>query len=364
MSSADTFFPNEENANSARSRCDRWARSQLGVSPDATLEDLRSAFWRRLGEQPELPPEELRVAFDYLQRCATGPVPMAYPELFLRAEENRLRRDVESFAAKMFHLPPAQRRQRWSELREQCQGWSVPLARCEALQRGLDVDLAALDREKPDVAALGQLLCEMSIQVPSRRAVMRQQIRDLWKDEPYLSSRAAKRLRSRHPKFAALDPGLVEECVKAPALAHLPVATTPRQTGQRQDQNPWSMVAPAVFIAFVLILGVVGNTERDRRENERKRQDDEFQQRINRIEQDLLQRMNEISRPSWKPGVSRLEKYLREHQDDSVPQEQGELLRQILNPQDASDSTPADAEGMNAEGALAGSTPEESVVAE
>jgi hypothetical protein len=88
---------------------------------------------------------------------------------FVAALEEQRQDEVAAFAQEFFGLPPQQRRQRWEELLERCQGFAVPTLRLRALEAGLRVDATVREGEPPPVKMLAAHLCAAFVLPPAER---------------------------------------------------------------------------------------------------------------------------------------------------------------------------------------------------
>lgn len=250
----------------AKQRCQTWASDELNLKEDASSETLRKVFLKNLHDGFSLPSEDHCAAFHYLQAIAETDADVAFPERFIIQEENRLNRAVEKFARNILHIPPPHRKEQWEELYNQCRGTLRPLLRCELLRPGLDVDMSDISSKDTDSMELATKLSEMLIAVPIKRGKWRQQIRDLWKDEPSKASRVAKRFRHRYPNFAAIDSLLIQELVNAPKLWKLrrvPPVKPKKQPVQQQSLFLRFVVMAIVVAVFTIVLrGIEAGSKR------------------------------------------------------------------------------------------------------
>src|SRR5215472_17203152 len=81
----------------------RWAAEQLELSPDASPEDVRAAWLRRLPEEDFVPRAELQSALaSLLRRRPEGNWEARADEAASLAEEESLREEVETFAGQFW----------------------------------------------------------------------------------------------------------------------------------------------------------------------------------------------------------------------------------------------------------------------
>ena len=188
----------------------RWAAEQLGLDENFSAGDVQSAFLARLRESDFTPPQAWVSAFHLLQRGLPDRW-SADHEAARRSWEELLHEEIESFAAKFFSLDIASRQQRWRELRARCESFSPRLsARLAALEKGLEIDAAAIPREGSPIGDLAREVMRLFVLRPAERAAARRALiiesqgdADRWYE-------AACGLGFRYAPFAALDPAFVD----------------------------------------------------------------------------------------------------------------------------------------------------------
>src|SRR5262249_18582312 len=127
-----------------------WASGNLGIPCEASEREARAAMLRKLAEANFVPAQAVQESFEYWTRPEGDRIFPSLVEQAFVEEENRLRDQVEAFARDFFTLDRDRRRHRHQTLLRQCV-WSPPLTfRLEALEPGLDLDLA--ERRYADAA--------------------------------------------------------------------------------------------------------------------------------------------------------------------------------------------------------------------
>lgn len=194
----------------------RWAAEQLELSPDASLDEVRAAWLRRLPAEDFVPSSELRWALTaLLRRSSEGGAEARADEAAAVAEEERLRGEVEAFAEQFWEVPSEERRRRWEELRGRCAFAPALRARLHLLEAGLDC-VATVDeaREEARVVTLANHIREWFILRPGPRARVQQDLLQAIQEDRKAWKAAARRLRRVCPKLAALGNDLLDSFAK------------------------------------------------------------------------------------------------------------------------------------------------------
>src|SRR5262245_976661 len=89
-----------------------WAAKALGLEPDASTEQARSALLRRLATAEFVPTPSLYEAVRAFG-VASSRATFGREDSARHAQELSLRRDVEQFRDEYWELSPADRRRRW-----------------------------------------------------------------------------------------------------------------------------------------------------------------------------------------------------------------------------------------------------------
>lgn len=237
-----------------------WAVAQLDLGRDAAPAEVRAALLRRLAEDDFVPPLRRHLAARILLDPAYASA--AALRHVSGEKEDRLRTEVDSFAADFFKLQPAARRQRWQELTACC-AFTPPLAaRVRELEEGLVV-IPPTTGDAPDVVALAEHVCELFVLRPAARAARRQEL--LREMEPSVArwQAAARQLRSLSPAVAALAPHLLNELADweawlqqqrrreqvTPAVMESPSASSKRG-------SVWPVIVGIIVVVNLVRLGV------------------------------------------------------------------------------------------------------------
>jgi hypothetical protein len=202
----------------------RWAAEQLGLSPEASLDEVRAAWLRRLPQEDFVPSSELRWALAALLRRQTeGGWEARADEAASAAEEQRLRSKVEAFAETFWDLPPAERRRCWQELRDRCAFAPALRARLDLLQAGLDIN-AGKPSSDARVNELANCVRELFVLRPGSRARVRRDILSRMDGKRKEWIRAVRHLRrsSATYRLAALGNDLLDAiAIKKPKAKRL-----------------------------------------------------------------------------------------------------------------------------------------------
>jgi hypothetical protein len=186
-----------------------WAAAQLELKPDVTPEQVRTALLRRLPEDDFVLPYRCQQAALFLLRPADGTERILHQGQALYDEEDRLRIEVDAFAADFFKLAGPERRRRWQELRGRCAFCPPLAARLDGLEKGLDV---ALDKvAATEMRDLAERVGDLFVLRPAARAVRRQELLSEMGSSAGRWQAAARQLQKQAPTVAALAPGLVDE---------------------------------------------------------------------------------------------------------------------------------------------------------
>lgn len=256
---ADNVLPSGDNAR------EQWARWVFQLPADLPAEEVRGEVLRRLAARGFAPPPVWRDAmalFDPpLERLpADGRPPLEYQ----RAYERWLRKAMEAFAGDFFDLPPARRQAVWIEFSEASAPYPQLRARLEQLRPGLELDLAGLRESDPRVRKLANWIAGLFTSRPLTAATMRRRFLRSTEADIAGWQRAARRLRRRHPKIAALAPGVVEQLADAKQrLARLRSGKRPAQpmVAQKRSQGGSGWAIALVVFAALTIGRVFSNLE-------------------------------------------------------------------------------------------------------
>jgi hypothetical protein len=206
-----------------------WARQQLGLSEDASRDDVLARYCTVLEEEDFVPYRSQAAAFELLSGQTDE---SALAEECLLAEEVACCDAVEEFSRRMLDLPVSEREAEIARLTQQCSHQPRALARLRQLGRLIRTRLPSqaeteTDDAKSLIAAIGQIL----LAAPARRGEIRRQWLDTAATDSTRWARAAAAVRRDHASWAAADPWLLdalsqtyqraEEAEHARALARL-----------------------------------------------------------------------------------------------------------------------------------------------
>ena len=203
----------------------------LGVPENAPSAEARRTYFKKVRENDFLAPRSLHHALRVLEGKKQ---PAESDEEWLLEEENRLRAEIDLFAAGFFSLPASQRLERWNALLSRCKIASPLTARLQTLKAGLEVEVKSLPSFQGRLAE--QLLQSFPLpplaQTASRQAFLRQ-IEDASAFADRSSwEKAARYLRAEWPALADLDRESVQHIAKL--RSRLKRKKTMHQRGQRQ----------------------------------------------------------------------------------------------------------------------------------
>jgi hypothetical protein len=236
----------------ALERCLRWAAEQLEVSANASAEEVRAAWLRRLPADDFVPSSEARYALHtLLHPQAEDGWRTKAQEAADEQDEERLRGEVEAFAVQFWEVPLGERRQRWQSLAERCAFAPALRARLRQLEAGLDVNARDLS-EDARVVELAEHVSELFVLRPGPRARARQAFlrrtranREEWRT-------AARRLCCVSPKLAALGKDLLNKIKNA------------RKPVNAGRQAPRGLLALVALIAIVFLVTFIRINNRSR----------------------------------------------------------------------------------------------------
>lgn len=238
----------------------RWAAEQLGLDEDASAEQAQRAFLARLRESEFSPPPAWASALGLWRQGL--PDRWDAHAAARRIWEGLLRDEVEVFASEFFSLDVGERQRRFRELRASCEPFSPQLsARLAALEKGLEIDAAAVPREGSPVGDLARHVMRLFVLRPAERAATRRALivesqgaTDRWHE-------AACGLGFRYAPFAALDSALVDYWKEANQREgrrdefHRRLRSR-RQPVVRSNRGSRDGSERLVFVAAIIIFGI------------------------------------------------------------------------------------------------------------
>jgi hypothetical protein len=189
------------------------AADRLGIDRARPVAETRARLLRELRDAGFLPDAATHDALKLFHNRAVHTGALVHDTRL--AEEARLHGEVEVFAAGFFGMPVKQRRTRWQELSEACEGYPALEERLEALSPGLNVDRGRFRDRSPAVTLLANDIFTLFILPPSRRAEISRTFDERLSAEKPISERdlrgAIPRLRGRHRSVAALASGYLDD---------------------------------------------------------------------------------------------------------------------------------------------------------
>jgi hypothetical protein len=269
----------------------RWAADQLGLDAGASADEVRAAWMRQLAEEDFVPAGEGRRALAVLLGPAETLAVRRAEEAAAAEEEERLRDEVEAFAARFWEAPPTERRARWEDLSARCAFAPALRARLGLLEPGLGA--IAVPRELAEdgrVVELGRQVRDQFVLRPGPRARARQEAlrrtrdyREDWQD-------ASWRLRQGWPALAALGTDFLNE---------LEAGSPPPEQPERAAEPAGSAAIPGWVwtilgaLGLALVRGCASLIHHNPPPPEAPfvvpQDNEEQQRRINREVQDLLE---------------------------------------------------------------------------
>lgn len=225
------------------------AAELLGLPLDADAHAARVAFARQLTEANGHPSALLDEAFRALTETAA-----ACPELD-RLWHEQLRQRVRAFASDYWNMPPAERRQRWEELRPASLVAPEVAKYLAHLRAGLDWDPANAPKE-PLAELMCRNVCEVYVLPPGARAIRLDEVLVFCGGEPQPWSTAVRQLRRDYPELAKLAPEVLDaqrvgrQRTKALRHAKRRLAKWPREVRAR----PWHAID--LFVGGITILAI------------------------------------------------------------------------------------------------------------
>lgn len=237
-------------------RRQRWAAEQLGLRPDASLDEVRAAWLRRLPAEEFVPSSELRWALAaLLRRPSEGGWEARADEAASATEADRLRGEVEAFAEQFWDYPGEERRRRWEELSEHCAFAPSLRARLRLLEVGLeDVPIPNKGEEENHTIELASHLRELFVLRPRSRTCARHALLLLMEADKEQWIHAVGRLRHAYPKLAALGNDLLDKITTAaPMPKSLPKKPPPQPTA---DESEGGLSGRFIWIIVVIVVGL------------------------------------------------------------------------------------------------------------
>ena len=188
-----------------------WAREQLELDESATPAEARQAYLRRLRNEDFLPPAHLPYAHAVLERPDRPP---GVNQEYVVAEiEERRRSRVEEFARVFFRIPVEERREQWARLKADCRAEPALVERLNRLEPGLNLEPDKVVISNPRVQELMQEISKIFVLRPydaalERNAFLRREIANS-ADGMSGWEAAARELKTSHPDYEVLAPGLI-----------------------------------------------------------------------------------------------------------------------------------------------------------
>jgi hypothetical protein len=236
----------------------RWAAEQLGLSPDASPEEVRAAWLRRLPHEDFVPPTEQRWALvALLRRQPEGEWEKRADEAAAVEEVARLRQAVEAFVEKFWLLAPEDRRRHWQALKKRCAHAPAVQACLRLLEAGLPLPPALPEpANETREDELASQVRDLFLLRPEARARARQTLLLRMRKDWSEWRMAVRRLRKQNPALAALGADLLDKVVTTTGEpAQLPRKPPPRPKAATQPQQQ-SRTWP-VWVIVGIAIGIV-----------------------------------------------------------------------------------------------------------
>jgi hypothetical protein len=239
----------------------RWAVEYLELGPQASAEEVRALWLRRLPADDFVPSSEAHWALAaLLSRKTEGGWEARADEAAAAAEAERLRDEVEAFAQQFWEFPPEERRRRWEGLATRCAFEPALRARLNLLKPGLAVDSARPPGGDAWMVLLARDIREQFVLRPGPRAAARRILLSrIQNDRPWRV--AALRLRQSYPILAALGNDLLDRLLtETPQPVPREFADHRRQQARQpatantgESQPPWRIMWFLVVIAVTIL---------------------------------------------------------------------------------------------------------------
>lgn len=230
-----------------------WARETLGVT-EGSLAEVRQRMLRIVTDEDFVPPESIVQAFRTLEADAAGVAEVDDPPAFAIDSERQLRREVETFAARMFSLSVSERRAKWERLYARSEHSQRARTRLDQLRAAVAADVSVLNTRPERTQRLARYLCELSAQPPKERAKYRSELLQSMESERGQWELAARELAAQHPTFIDLDRQLIGAICTRPAPK--PPAFTPERpvvaTSSSSSSSRW-----AIVLAVIIVIGLL-----------------------------------------------------------------------------------------------------------
>lgn len=185
----------------------QWAANLLGLPPDTTRDEARTAILRRLPEEQFLPPTDWRSAWDVLATPPSAAMPSSPIAWYV--EDGQLRRQLAEFVDKFWEHELVERRQHWQELLDRAAEHPLVVARLRRLEPGLDVSAATVGDE-PTAELAAEVRAQFVLPVTAA-ATRRRRFLERVRGQPRPWLQAAHRLRAERHDLARLTPDLLKE---------------------------------------------------------------------------------------------------------------------------------------------------------
>jgi hypothetical protein len=250
-----------------------WAADQLGLPPQASPDEARSAFLKRLDRADFVPPPQWSAALALLGVGShhDGPA-ISGREAGDEFLSTSLRDEVDAFSRTFWSLPPAERARQWQELIARCEGELALTKHLRHLERGLSVEMGEIPNDELSARLAERLRALFVLRLNERAAQRRAWLEG---ESAPLGQRqeAARRLRNDSPELAQLQPDLMAQfgdwrpsAGRSPTAIRrelTPSATASQPAGRRPSSNMW-----VFFIVFALLSSVIRNAGRPDRHSD------------------------------------------------------------------------------------------------
>lgn len=240
----------------------QWAVTELNFADNISADQARLDFWRCIDSEWDLSPPAT-----WHDAAAVVAAPKQASERPLCREtihalHAKYREAIEQFAETFFAVPPAQRKQRWQQLRDRCADIPHLMGRLNFLAVGLEVEVPRFIAESKQAGELSTEIMRMFVLRPAQRAYARQAVIAKSKEDPAAWEAVVRELKQHAPQVVDLEAALTSELLTWKAKekrrrARLAVRRKASQPVASKSSGSSVSVATLVIIAISLISGLV-----------------------------------------------------------------------------------------------------------
>jgi hypothetical protein len=234
----------------------QWGAEQLGIGPDASSAEARTALIKRLSEASFVPPEIWYEAA-HTFGVAANRVAFCRGRAFRAEAAAALRNELDDFRERFWDLDPAARMERSQDLAARCAIEPMLARQVKQLAGGLELDvrpIAALDGRPGQLAR--ELLAQFVLR-PADRAARRR----AWVAQAEGTSRewsdAIKTVQRQAPKLVQLDSSLLAELAdrgRFQATTSNPVSFKMIEPSQQQPVQTGGGGSKWTVIVIVIVI--------------------------------------------------------------------------------------------------------------